>query len=561
MKKFQFKKLAKNLKRRKILIGIAIGAVVLAAIITAAILMDASTVKLVNSNPEAGNLIGGGRASSGSTITIRAQTNPGYVFKNWTNADGSIASQETVHRLVVPESNITLTANWNIVDWDIILNLDSDTNTTAYPKTVNVKDDVIYLNPPTKEGYTFLGWYKDKDLATPADDFIPAGATANVMLFAKWAPSYQITYDLGDDRASNNPDNPATYTEYKDVDLEIPVCYEVNDRGELTGGTYNFLGWYDEDGNKIVKIVAADKKDITLRAEWDLSRAVYYTVYTKGDATYVDLGKYPQHVLEDKRTVSELNAKIADGTLEPDPKTGLITYNNTLFARAKAAPYQGNTYFSDGSEVEKDKEYYFIVEPITWKVLSGKPNDPNSEVLLLAEDVLTASLFRSDLTVRSYQGNAVYANNWAYSDLREYLNDTFYEEAFMEGEAGFLQTTTLDIGRKTSHFERFANGKPCDDKVFLLSYADIANTHYGWNHWTIKEDTKKLAKATDYAKAMGVYASLNSGAEHDAAHWWLRSPGDFEGRASLTTAIGTVGTYEVNCAAIGVRPAIAVKLN
>ena len=561
MKIFQFKKLAKNLKRRKILIGIAIGAVLLAAIITAAVLMDASTVKLINSNDEAGSLIGGGRVSSGSTITIRAQTNPGYVFKNWTNADGSVASQETVHKLVVPESDITLTANWSIVEWDIVLDLDSDDNTTVYPETVNVKSDVIYLNPPTKEGHTFLGWYKDKELTIPADDFIPSGTTANVLLYARWAPSYQITYVLGDDRASNNPENPTTYTEYKNVDLEIPVCYELNANGELTGGTYKFLGWYDEDGNKIETIVAADKKDLTLEARWDFSRAVYYTIYTRGDATYVDLGKYPHHILEDKRTVSELKTKLANGTLQPDPHTGLITYNNTLFARAKANPYQGNTYFSDGTEVEKDVEYFFIVEPISWKVLSGNPNDPDSELLLLSEDVLTASLFRSDLTVRSYQGNAVYANNWAYSDLRKFLNEDFFSEAFMEGEARFVQTTSVEFGEKVSHFDRFANGKPCDDKVFLLSYADLANTQFGWNHWTIKEDTKKLGKATDYAKAMGVYASLNSGAEHDATHWWLRTPGDFEGRASLTTAIGTVGTYEVNCTAIGVRPAIKVKLN
>ena len=96
--------------------------------------------------------------------------------------------------------------------------------------------------------------------------------------------------------------------------------------------------------------------------------------------------------------------------------------------------------------------------------------------------------------------------------------------------------------------------------MFLLSYADTANTSYGWNHWTINEDVRKTGKATDYAKAMGVYASLNGGNEHDAAHWWLRSAGDFEGRASVTSAIGTVGTYAVDCPAIGIRPAITVKL-
>ena len=141
MRKIQFKKLAKNLKRRKILIGIAIGAALVAAIVTAAILMDASVVKLVNSDPEAGYLLGGGRSSSGSNITIRAQANPGYVFTNWTNTDGSVASEEPVHKISVPESDIVLTANWKIVDWELEFVLDSDENTTVYPTTVNVKSD------------------------------------------------------------------------------------------------------------------------------------------------------------------------------------------------------------------------------------------------------------------------------------------------------------------------------------------------------------------------------------------------------------------------------------
>ncbi len=561
LKKIPLKKLARKLRRRKILIGIAIGLVVIAAMVTAAVIMDASTVKLVNSNPDAGSLLGGGRISSGSTITIRAQSNPGYVFTNWTNSDGTIASAEPVHKLSVPESNITLTANWMIVDWDLNLHIGSDDNTTTYPKTFTVKDEDIYLNAPTKTGYTFLGWYEDADFQTPAKDFIPSGTAKNLSLYAKWASSYLITYDLGDPRASNNPENPATYTEYNDVILESPVCYELNANGDLTGGNYTFLGWYDTDGNKISKIVASNKQDITLTARWDLSKPVYYTVYSRDNQQYVTFGRYPQHILDDKRTIAELNQKIENGTLSPNPVTGLYTYNNTLYIKTTATPYQNNMYFSDGQSINKDQVYYFIVEPITWRVLSGDPSDPKSDVLLLSEEVLTAHLFRSDLTVRSYQGATVYANNWEYSDIRNFLNNDFYNEAFMEGEASFIEHTLVDFSQKTAHYDRFANGKTTDDRVFLLSYADTANTDYGWNHWTIKEDPSKIAKATDYAKAMGVYASLNSGKEHDGAHWWLRSSGDFEERASVTAAIGTVGTYDVSCKAIGVRPAIKVKFN
>lgn len=579
MKKFQFKTLFKNPKTRKIVIGCLIGVAVLAIIIAIAVYMDGSNVRLVNSNTEAGRLLGGGRVSSGSKTTIRAQANPGYVFVNWTNEDGSIASEERDHEIVVPESDITLTANWKLSVWEVSLVLNSTTNTTVYPKTaeideetgtvilnVTVKDDILFLNAPTKDGYTFLGWYKsDKFLEKEqAEDFIPSGTVSNITLYARWAPSYYITYDLGDAFASNNPENPDTYTEYANVDLKLPIFYERNAKGELTGGNYKFEGWYDENGVKVETIQASRKKDITLTAHWDKNELVFYTVYTRNGVTYVDIGRCPQHILEDKHKIANLKAGIADGSLTPDPKTGFYSLENTFYAKVTAAPYQNDaksyhSQFSDGTDVKKGEDFFFIVEPITWRVVSGDPNDPKSEVFLLAESVLTSGAYHTAQSVRSYNGKAVYANNWQYSNIRAYLNGAFMDMAFMPGEAAFVLTTSVDFGTATSHHTRYANGKPCDDKIFLLSYADTANRAFGWNHWTINEDPLKVGKATDYAKAMGVYASLNGGKEHDAAHWWLRSPGDKENRASVVTALGTVGTYDIDCTAIGIRPALKAR--
>lgn len=574
MKKFQFKWFAKNVKRRRIVVGALIGVLILAAVIITAIYMDAVMVTLHNSNPEAGSLLGGGLITNGSSITIRAQENPGYVFTNWTNVDGTIASTEKVHRLSVPESGLELTANWKITDWYIFLNIDAadkaDPESEAAvpgfnPDKFTAKSDTIYLDPPTKEGYTFLGWYKDPEYKESAPDYIQAGTAKNVTLYAKWAPSYNIVYHSGDtpDNSlfSNNSDNPSTYTAEADVILEIPTCYELKD-GKQTGGTYNFLGWYTAAGTKVDKIYAVQKEDIELFAHWDKSAPSYYSVFKKGKYTYVDIGRYPQHILDDPAILAGLKKAIASSSspLLPDPETGYYSYNGIQYAKITADPYQKSTYFSDGTEVKKGKEFFFIVEPITWRVLSGNPDLPGSELLLMAEDVLSAGLYRSSKVVRSYQGETVYANNWEKSDIRSFLNGEFYSRVFMEGERTLVQLSNVDFSKKTSHFERFANGKTCDDYVFLLSYADMANRKYNWDHWTRTADSRKVGKATDYAKAMGVYASLNRGGEYDSAHWWLRSSGDFEARAALTTALGTVGTYEVDCKAIGIRPAIKVVL-
>ena len=571
MKKIQWKNLWKNKKTRKLLIIVLVAAVAIAGVVTAAVMLDAGTVKLVNSNPEAGRVTGGGRIANGSAKTIHAIPYEGYEFLNWTNPDGTVASTEADHRLIVPKSTVTLTAHWTTVEYPLTLHLDSDGNTTVYPETFNVKSDILFLDPPTKEGYTFLGWYKDAEFKEEADDYVPTGTTAPVELYARWALSYNVTYDLvyEAEGASNNPDNPATYTEHKDVELNHPIYYEVKD-GVLTGGSYRFLGWRDATTNEVVETLSASwKRDVALVATWDTSKAVYYDTYEKNGATYVDFGRYPQHLLEDKRTIAGLNKGIADGTLVPDA-TGVYTYNNSLFVKVKATPYQNDakTYhgkFADGSDVKAGEEYFFIVEPITWKVLSGDPSDPDSELLLLSESVLDAHLFREDLTTREFDGKPVYANNWEYSDVRAFLNDEFLTMAFKGGETDFIQTTTVDYSKETSNqmnvnFRKYANGDDCEDKVFLLSYQQMFDTAYGWTPSKYKEDIeKKGAKATDYAKAIGVYASVNKDAEHDNAHWWLRSSGDKEDRAEAVTALGSVGATSVKDDCIGVRPAITVK--
>ena len=552
----------KTKKGKKVLMYVGIGIVVLIGVFTAAFLLEAGTVKLVNSNADAGKVSGGGRIMSGASTTVRAQAYKGYRFLNWTNEDGSFASDEAEYKLVVPKSNLRLTANWELIEYPLTLNLDGGTGT--YPASVNIKSDTLFLDAPTKEGYTFLGWYKDAEFKEEADDFIPEGTTDPVTLYAQWALSYEVTYQMNG--ASNNPDNPDSYTAYKNVELKDPVYYETQD-GALTGGSYRFLGWRDQDTGEVVdSLLSSWERNVHLEAMWDMSKAVYYTIQKKGNATYVEFGRYPQHVLEDKRTVAELNAKIADGTLVPDA-SGVYNYNNVLYVKAKADPYRNDakTYFStfsDGADIEKDKEYYFIVEPITWRVLSGDPTDPNSEVVLLAENVLTSQVFRKDKTVRTTGGLPIYANNWEYSDLRTFLNDTFLNEAFMTGEQDFLVATTVNYGKETSNKSKYVEtGATCEDKVYLLSFQDMKNEAYGWSSGDGDEDGRKTAKATDYAKALGVYSSLNGGNEYDAAHWWLRSSGDLEKHAALTTALGSLASSAVDGKEIGVRPAVTVKFN
>lgn len=578
---FKVSVLKRNLKRKKIIIGIIASVVVVAALITTAILMDCRNVSVVNSNEKAGTTSGGGKLISGSSTTIRAIAFDGYSFDRWTNKDGSEASTEPVYTITVPESNITLTANWSTIDYDINYHFDNIvtlSNPEAFPdnQTYTVTDDTVFLATPLSDDYTFLGWYLDPEFEKPALDFIPTGSFNNVHLYPKWSLSYKITYDLGGDLThpvSNSPENPDTYTEDADVLLASPVCYEVGTGGALTGGSYRFLGWKDSNGNIIKTISKTLKSDLTLTATWDfVSAPVYYTVSSIGKRQYIEFGHFPNHIA-DARTTNYLKAHVdinGDGSITatdgqpeitPDPTTGWYMYKNNYYAMLKADPYQNFYQFSNGDRIEKDKTYFFLVEPIKWRVLDGDITKAGDKIFVLAEDILSAGAFQTNTKVRSERDKIIYANNWEASLVRNWLNNTFLNSAFKGGEQDLILMSDVDFSKRVSHYSKYANGSSAPSKIFLLSYRNTANRAFAWNHWTIKEDDNKKAKTTDYSRAIGAYSSINGGAEKNCGHWWLRTSGDFENYASLTTALGTVGTWDVSCTAIGIRPAMEIILN
>ena len=117
--------------------------------------------------------------------------------------------------------------------------------------------------------------------------------------------------------------------------------------------------------------------------------------------------------------------------------------------------------------IEKNKEYYFKVEPIKWKVLESS----NSKAFLFSELILDAHRFDDS------------SNHYRISSIRSWLNKEFYNKAFTDKQKELIENTTLeDISYIT-------------DKVFLLSKDEIENTSYGFN-----SNNDRCKKVTDYAK-------------------------------------------------------------
>ncbi len=192
-------------------------------------------------------------------ITLAAATKDGYTFDGWKDAEGntvtSIAAGTT--------GDITLTAAWTVIDYNITYNLDGGTNAEENPATYTVENAVTFA-APTKAGYTFKGWV---DANGDPITGIVAGTIGDVEVTATWEIiKYTITYD---------PEGGTT-------DPSIVVEYTVNDTVPLSTPTkpgYTFDGWVDAEGNKLTEIPVGTTGDITLTATWT---AIKYNIIYNG---------------------------------------------------------------------------------------------------------------------------------------------------------------------------------------------------------------------------------------------------------------------------------------
>ena len=69
--------------------------------------------------------------------------------------------------------------------FSITYELGGGTNNPDNPATYNVEDEITLLDP-TREGYTFDGWYKDSTFTEKITGWT-AGTTGDVVLHAKWS--------------------------------------------------------------------------------------------------------------------------------------------------------------------------------------------------------------------------------------------------------------------------------------------------------------------------------------------------------------------------------------
>lgn len=185
-----------------------------------------------------------------------------YVFKGW--YDNENCSGESVTKLSIGNfGNKSFYAKWSAVEYFVTYhvyggtNAESNTNCEGRYK-YTVESDSLLLGAPLKSHYTFGGWYVNENFEGEAVAMIVKGASGNVDLYAKWiACEYSITYDY---RGGETCDNPTSYT----VDSEDIILATSRKFG------YDFVGWFDGEGNKIEVVRKGSSGNLNLHAEWSV---------------------------------------------------------------------------------------------------------------------------------------------------------------------------------------------------------------------------------------------------------------------------------------------------
>ncbi len=247
------------------------------------------------------------------------------------------------------------------VDYNVTFNIDGNTSEV---KTVTEEDLIPEPANPTKQGYTFDGWY-DAETGGTKWDFTTGQMPANdLMLYAHFSVnSYQVNFDI--DGAVMNE----------------AVVYDtlLNEPTAPTKQGYTFDGWYDAEtgGNKWdFKTMKMPANDVTLYAHFTVSS---YQVNFDIDGAVTNEAIVYDTLLNEPATPTKQGYTF-DGWYDAetggnkwDFKTMKIPANDvTLYAHFTINNYQAN-FDIDGSVTN---------ETITYDTLLNEPTAPTKQGFL-----------------------------------------------------------------------------------------------------------------------------------------------------------------------------------
>lgn len=498
--------------------------------------------------------VGGGElledtiATYDEDYTLETPIFNGWNFIRWELADGTVFTEGNWKLL----EDVTLIARYELITYTITYELTDGDNSELNVFEYTWEDEVVLYNA-TRQLDNFDGWLLDGEKVSQID-YESYGDKHFVASFT--AATYNITY-VNDGNAISNT---ATYS-FDDNEIILQRAshdeyffsyWSIDSKGLVDATTLN---------QDILRLL--DSTDLTLYAIFTnnpMQNLVYTDVNHLGETqSYIYYGYFPQSVETNEEAIANLSSQLPNDRNE----LGYYEYNGLQYAKVLSNLSSTSYTFNNGDQAYTNTTYFFKVEDIKWNIYYNE----DGSMYVMSEYILDAQVFNNSNN-SDVDGNAVYGNNYEYSDIRKYLNDSFFTTAFTEEQQNSIINTNV-VNSVTSEYIYKHNdvvdfsysneeylSNDTNDNIYLLSFEHMLNEDYGYED-TVSTIESRTATVTDYAIARGI---LLFTADSKVGYWWTRTPMETATKAIYINGRGELFSMDVKTETLGVRPAFNFSL-
>ena len=182
----------------------------------------------------------------------------GHTFAGWYY---DIDLLNKVEDNIIVEGDITLYAKWDINQYSVTFNSNGGSEVASVRQDFDT--DIVITNP-TREGYTFVGWYLDQEYTESFSLKVPE---KDITVYARWeANSVEITFDANGTNVNGSMGKPTYRTDGS-------LLLEEN---KFTREGYIFKGWSTRPTGDVefldkgsVLSLTSKTQSVTLYAVWE----------------------------------------------------------------------------------------------------------------------------------------------------------------------------------------------------------------------------------------------------------------------------------------------------
>ncbi len=296
---------------------------------------------------------------------------PGYRFGNW--QIGSVVYDIANYEV---EDDVTFVGSYTLITYTIIYNLNGGEFAGDYVKNYTVVTETFYLPNPTRERYTFEGWFDNAKFSGQRIEKVEQGSTKNLVFIAKWkGENCSITTPEGNEKfAVSSSNSVVEYGSMYSFSVELQSGYS---KSQKTIKTY--IKWIGSSERELIEIADIQQEDVG-DMPLDPKLTIEYEMRVKGsfeiEVEGVSINEYQVAFVVDGEVYRQ--EKLTHGDSLPDDRIPTIPeklhytqvepvwsqteVNNVYCDLIINAIYTPDVYkvtfvFEDGQTVEQDVTY------------------------------------------------------------------------------------------------------------------------------------------------------------------------------------------------------------